>query len=224
MKTSNEIDEVTSALLDAQRNIPCSIERDATASGGSFSYDYTTLDTLIEHVKEPLNEQNLTLTQSNQTIDEKPHCVTTLIHSSGQWLRSETMLCLSSNDPQDFGKAMTYARRYSLSALLGIASEQDDDAQSVSQGSPSTSKSTQSSGGGKLSDKQKGFIKGLCKDRVFPAKDLYLAEEIEEFICDNIGVDQLDDLTKDQASGLIDKMTEWPEEDESVQDGEKMPF
>ena len=59
-------------------------------------------------------------------------CVTTtLMHSSGQWLRSKVKLPLSKKDAQGVGAAITYGRRYGLSAIVGIA-QYDDDAQSIS--------------------------------------------------------------------------------------------
>jgi hypothetical protein len=49
------------------------------------------------------------------------------LHTSGQWIASEHPLPLSGR-PQEIGSALTYARRYSLSALIGIAADEDDDA------------------------------------------------------------------------------------------------
>ena len=58
-------------------------------------------------------------------------CVTTLLmHSSGQWLRSKVKLPLSKVDAQGVGAAITYGRRYGLSAIAGIA-QFDDDANSI---------------------------------------------------------------------------------------------
>ena len=55
---------------------------------------------------------------------------TTLMHSSGQWLRSKIKLPLSKVDAQGVGAAVTYGRRYGLSAMVGIA-QYDDDANSI---------------------------------------------------------------------------------------------
>ena len=54
--------------------------------------------------------------------------VTTLWHSSGQWISSEYPLP-SSGRPQEIGSAITYARRYSLSAIVGNSADEDDDAE-----------------------------------------------------------------------------------------------
>jgi hypothetical protein len=52
--------------------------------------------------------------------------MTTLAHSSGQWISGEMPIVLSKTDPQSIGSALTYYRRYTLSAMIGIAPEDDD--------------------------------------------------------------------------------------------------
>ena len=57
-----------------------------------------------------------------------PAIVTRLMHSSGEWIETRPMILASNNnDAQSQGSAITYARRYQLSALFGIAAEDDDD-------------------------------------------------------------------------------------------------
>lgn len=210
MKTSNELDEIAPAFHDAQKEIETRIERNAEANGGSFSYEYTTLDKLIDHVKSVLSEHDLSFAQSTETINGQAHLVTTVMHNSGQWLRSETPLLVSDNDMQGLGSAITYARRYGLSSLLGVASEQDDDGASASR----SSKKKGSGGGGQISDKQKGFLEGLCKDKVYPEQDLYDAAAIKQYLLNKAEVESIDNLSSAQASQLIEKMTELPDQED----------
>jgi hypothetical protein len=52
---------------------------------------------------------------------------TLLLHESGEWISCQTpIVCAKQNDPQAFGSAITYAKRYSLQAILGVPSEDDD--------------------------------------------------------------------------------------------------
>jgi hypothetical protein len=51
---------------------------------------------------------------------------TTLAHASGEWVSSDLYMPVTKNDPQGFGSAITYARRYALAALVGVAPEDDD--------------------------------------------------------------------------------------------------
>jgi hypothetical protein len=53
---------------------------------------------------------------------------TTLYHTSGEWISGTQLVNPVKNDPQGLGSAITYARRYSLSAILGLVSDDDDDA------------------------------------------------------------------------------------------------
>ena len=63
-------------------------------------------------------------------FDGVPVLVTMLAHTSGQWLSSAYELPQGAT-PQDMGKAITYGRRYSLAAMVGITAEEDDDAAGV---------------------------------------------------------------------------------------------
>ncbi len=59
---------------------------------------------------------------------------TLLLHESGEWIRGEMWMPVAQQSPQGYGSALTYARRYGLSALCGLASD-DDDADAASAGS-----------------------------------------------------------------------------------------
>lgn len=81
-----------------------------------------------------LAEHNLVITQLVTVLNDEPTLVTTLFHKSGQFLRSCYPLVKAgvkqANDAQQVGAAITYARRYALTAMLFMAQE-DDDAASV---------------------------------------------------------------------------------------------
>jgi hypothetical protein len=51
---------------------------------------------------------------------------TRLVHESGEWIEDTATLPLPKNDPQGYGSAMTYARRYALSAITGLYQDDDD--------------------------------------------------------------------------------------------------
>ena len=52
--------------------------------------------------------------------------MTRLMHASGQWIEGETPILNKDNNPQAFGSAMTYAKRYALAAIVGVATDDDD--------------------------------------------------------------------------------------------------
>ena len=74
------------------------------------------------------------MTQTTGFQGDKFVLITTLIHTSGQWISGEYWLNPAKpNDPQALGSATTYARRYALSALVGVCSEEDDDGNAATQ-------------------------------------------------------------------------------------------
>jgi len=96
--------------------------------GRRIKYSYAELSDIIECYRKPLSENCIVLSSS---IDVREHglvLVTSLIHESGETLDSVYPLPDPSTvSAQMFGSALTYARRYSTCALLGIAAEDDDD-------------------------------------------------------------------------------------------------
>ena len=125
MRTSESIAKISPALLSAQKAIGGASKGAVnpffknSQSGGK----YADLGAVIEAVKESLNENGITFLQS---IDG--HGVeTVLLHESGEYVSSFTPIISSKeNDPQAFGSAVTYAKRYGLQAFLGVPSEDDD--------------------------------------------------------------------------------------------------
>jgi hypothetical protein len=116
------------ALSKAQAAFPA-IPRDKTVTvktrtGGEYTFKYAPLDTVLAKVREPLAANGLAISQ----LLDGGYLVTLLIHESGQYLEGRTPLPRDPDDTvQAFGSAITYLRRYAIQALLGIATEEDDD-------------------------------------------------------------------------------------------------
>lgn len=132
-----ELDKLGEALAKAQvemTNPPRNREVEVsgkTESGSTYKYKfkYATLDAIIDHVRKPLTDNGLWFVQTIEGSDNGgSRLVTTLLHSSGQSIRSETPLLAEKKGNQGFGSALTYMRRYALTAMLGIAADEDDDA------------------------------------------------------------------------------------------------
>lgn len=131
MKSAN-IGALTEALAKAQAVMTSpSRNREVTVarkSGGSYKFKYATLDHILESVRKPLTDNGLWFTQTLANGDGKYRLVTTLMHTSGEWVESEQPLFLTDQSNQAFGSALTYAKRYALAGMLGIAADEDDDA------------------------------------------------------------------------------------------------
>lgn len=104
-----------------------------------FKNKYADLAAIIDAIRKPLADNGLSYTQATEIRDGGFVLVTTLRHSTGQWVASEYPLPMAAK-PQELGSALTYARRYSLSAIACIASEEDDDAEGAGNQTASTPK------------------------------------------------------------------------------------
>ncbi len=89
---------------------------------------YASLAAVIDAIRKPLADNGLSYMQTQHIRDGGFVLVTTLRHASGQWIASEYPLPMGVK-PQELGSALTYARRYSLSAIACIAADEDDDAE-----------------------------------------------------------------------------------------------
>lgn len=144
MKTSETIANLAAALAAAQAEIRAA-EEDAKAlvqsDKAKYSYGYATLASVWDACRGPLSKNGLSVIQSPETTlaafsaDERggqkfaPPMVkvtTRLMHKSGEWMESEITLKPDGDTPQKIGSAITYGRRYALSAMVGVAPDDDD--------------------------------------------------------------------------------------------------
>jgi hypothetical protein len=140
MEQSDQINELATALAKAQ-GVMVNVVADQKASiptraGGTYSYTYADLGSVLNAIRKPLSENGLCIMQGIHEGQNAILIMTELAHSSGQWVRSELAIPISPEaTPQNIGSVITYGRRYGLSALIGIASE-DDDAKSATEEKP----------------------------------------------------------------------------------------
>jgi len=98
-----------------------------TADNPFFKSKYADLPAVIDFVKPVLQKHGIGFTHLSNVIDGAQHLDTYLFHvESGEFLMGRTLLKPTKNDPQGYGSAITYARRYDLTALLGLAQDDDD--------------------------------------------------------------------------------------------------
>lgn len=105
-----------------------------TKTGGSYTFEYAPHELIVAAVRKPLEDVGLAVSQTlSVTPDGRPALRTTLLHSSGE--RMDDVFPLPIKDgmsAQEIGSAITYIRRYALSAILGLATEDDDDGNKAS--------------------------------------------------------------------------------------------
>jgi len=92
-----------------------------------FRSKYADLSVCIDAVKDALNNNNFSLIQKNHENENGVAVETIFLHESGEFISSGILkLPASKQDAQGYGSALTYARRYSLMSVCGIAAEDDD--------------------------------------------------------------------------------------------------
>ena len=132
MHQSTEIDKLISEFHRFQQQVKFP-EKGKLAAGQG--YKYMTLDDLITHAREAMKDLGLSFSQEVSSSENgNIELMTRIYHTSGQWLAFGPLILPKDNDKkmnqiQQAGSAITYARRYSLAAALGIASEEDNDGQ-----------------------------------------------------------------------------------------------
>ena len=128
MRTSEDIKDIAAALSAFQAECPNVIK---SATNPFFKSKYATLDAIWDTIRSVLNKHGLVIVQGGGYVESTVVTVTTrLVHTSGQWFESDYHLPGGDGNkytPQSVGSAITYGRRYGLSAMLGIASEEDTD-------------------------------------------------------------------------------------------------
>lgn len=144
MQTSTEVDEILPALAKVKRKLQ------AVTKGSDnpfFKSKYADLNTHLDAVEPLLEENGLVLFQPVQAADANV-VESIIVHSeSGQFV-SSSMKLVGETDMQKAGSGITYARRYTLGALLSMKAEDDDGEGSMNRGTKkasTTSKSNSSS-------------------------------------------------------------------------------
>src|SRR4051812_40687953 len=132
------------ALVNPEKTMMATIRDDRRGQGTERSFRYAPLSAGLDLVRKALGEHEIALMQTT-ALDESTRTVrlnTVLAHSSGEWIASDWPVCPLSdiNSPQRMGAALTYARRYAMFTLVGIAGEDDLDAPdlNVADAGPST--------------------------------------------------------------------------------------
>ncbi len=127
MKKTESIEELAKALVKFHAEVPA-ITKDA--DNPFFKSKYASLGNIISTIAKPLSENGLAVTQFPANEDE---LTTILMHTSGQYLQATVKITPKDKTPQGIGSAITYMRRYALSAVLGLSTDEDDDGNAATQ-------------------------------------------------------------------------------------------
>ncbi|KYD28076.1 ERF family protein [Geobacillus stearothermophilus] len=192
MNRSDSIANIAAALCQFQAECPAPKK---TAENPHFKSKYSPLEEIISTVKPYLAKNGLSFFQSTTTEGENICVTTLLLHASGEFIESDPLkLPMGKVTAQGAGSAVTYARRYSLCAALGIAAEDDDDANAAEAGVSQ-----------KASEKQLNYIDSLLNKK---ASDKYPKQALYERLKEQMGVTHdMEDWSVEEASRAISILT-----------------
>ena len=133
MKTSNEINELATALSKAQSQFTPVLKK----AKGVHNSSYAEFIEFIEMAKPHLGEHGLSITQFPFNENGHVGIINRLMHSSGQWMEHDFGVPPSKHDTHAYGSAITYTKRYCYGSILGIPTTDDDGNLSMGLDNPS---------------------------------------------------------------------------------------
>lgn len=190
--TSEQTQELAAALAKAQGQMTAA---KFNRTNPHFKNKYADLSAIIEAVRKPLSDNGLSVTQAIEINGGGALVlVTTLRHSSGQWTDSHYPLPMNAK-PQEFGSALTYAKRYSLSSLVCISADEDDDAEIAQRIEPHVN----GNGSGKLNQMQIDFLRSAIVEAGADIKKL----------CDYFKVKRIEDIHANRLDAVNTMLAEF---------------
>jgi hypothetical protein len=123
MKQSESIKALAGAMIKAQAEMQGAKKSSANPF---FKSSYADLGSVMEATKDALHNHGLAIVQFPIAREGMCGVETIVVHESGEWMAQECLLASAKQDPQAYGSAITYARRYGWQAVCGIPSEDDD--------------------------------------------------------------------------------------------------
>jgi hypothetical protein len=124
IEQSESIANLAASLSKAQAAIEGAVKGKVNPA---FKSKYADLASVWDACREALTDNGLSVVQSPGHLHEgRMEMTTMLLHASGEWMRGSLTIPLGKVDAQAYGSAVTYARRYALSAFVGVSPDEDD--------------------------------------------------------------------------------------------------
>lgn len=197
---SPDIGKLAEALAAAQGEIKNATKK---TMNEFFGKKYAELADVLDAVRDPLSKNKLAVIQApGRTIETARgkliEITTILTHSSGQWIKTRFYIPTGGKDtPQTWGGAITYARRYCLAALLGVAQEDDDANAASGRTSPAVPVYAPPQTIDKTRSVYIAKISATMKERGIKA------ETMAEYASATYGKTTVTDMTNDELNGVL---------------------
>ena len=187
---------IATALVKAQKDFAPALK---DSNNPFFKTKYADLSACVKAVIDALNNNGIALVQKCHPCDDGVSVETIFMHESGELLDCGILhVPAAKNDPQGYGSALTYARRYSLMAACGIAPE-DDDGNAASKGRPAPIANPLN-----FAKTDASVLENKAKNILESGANTTLPENIEPVLKLALRIPGKDDT-------LFDSMTDWVE-------------
>lgn len=202
--------ELMAALAKANAELT-NPTKDKTANTGAYGYKYASLDTILAHVRPVLAKYGLSLIQDVSLGDGRAVVTTQLLHASGQSITFGPVTWASGPDIQKAGGAITYLRRYALTAAISVAADEDTDGANAEHDRPApvanphnlTGPAARRMGTEQATDKQKQMLGRLVREQGWADSTEFIESQ---FVRDTLEGEPSKPLLKAHASALIDAL------------------
>jgi len=201
MEHSETINQIAAAVIAAQGEDGSAKK---TADNPFFKSKYADLAGVVETARPVLTRHGLGVVQSADCDGELAVVETLLVHTSGEWFKSRTVLKPTKADPQGMGSAVTYARRYAYMAIIGMAAEDDDGnaaSQPVNRQAPAVSRPHNRTNEVQMEAKRKAYFAQAAKMGVD-------GDAAKETVKSMFGLEHFADATLEQLRTALGEMKE----------------
>jgi hypothetical protein len=121
--------ELAVAMAKAQAQVKTALK---DSKNPAFKSSYADLASIWDACREALNKNGLSIIQRTDFSEQDIWLETMLLHVSGDSISSRYPLRPLKQDPQGYGSALTYAKRYTLASMVGVVADEDDDGNAAS--------------------------------------------------------------------------------------------
>ena len=210
MRKSETITELSKAFAKMQMELEQPFKN---ANNPFFKSKYVPLENVVDSITKASSKHGLSFTQFPSSDESGNVTVGTMVmHESGEWIEYDPIrLKPVKNDPQAVGSAITYAKRYALSAIFGITSDNDDDGNEATQLGRTTPKAVPKKQVSTTSNKIPKEVVKAYEDGIKSVIDRTGKNDgsITRWFCEKLGVIKIEDITMEQislADGLLKKL------------------
>lgn len=201
MIKSEQLDKLAKAMSKAQAELT-GVVKDSKA----YNYLYADLHACIEACREALANNELCILQTNVPSENAVIVETTLLHSSGQFVTGQLSMPFGQKkDPQTIGAIITYARRYALTSMVGLA-QKDDDAAEVTKDYNVAPQQNKANTGQPHANKDNTRKELLSNIALVMKNNSLTKEQVTAVVKDKFNKEASSDLTDDELVILLSEL------------------